>query len=183
MEQQAPNKNPSLQCPRTSPFLLTHSAVKMQIPGSSLIEHGLSEVSTCDLVAFFPFCRLRVYPYPILGGNDVVTSIIMDNVMKYTNNDRNVDLYVDERPKGNAILHPNFIAIAPFGSPQPMNLNGKDYGKKKYKWMYATLIFTHYTRISDNFNLWFKHNTQISCIVTFKERLCMSISKPRNKHT
>ena len=55
----------------------------------------------------------------------------MDNVMKYTNNDRNVDLYVDERPKGNAILHPNFIAIAPFGSPQPMNLNGKDYGKKK----------------------------------------------------
>ena len=80
----------------------------------------------------------------------MVTSIIMDNVMKYTNNDRNIDLYVDERPKGNAILHPNFIAIAPFGSPQPMNLNGKDYGKRKYKWMYVTLIFTHYTLISNN---------------------------------
>ena len=51
--------------------------------------------------------------------------------MKYTNNDRNVDLYVDERPKGNAILHPNFIAIAPSEfSPQPMNLNGWGYGKK-----------------------------------------------------
>ena len=80
----------------------------------------------------------------------MVTSIIMDNVMKYTNNDRNVDLYVDERPKGNTILHPNFIAIAPFGSPQPMNLNGKDYGKKKNKWMYVTLIFTHYTLISNS---------------------------------
>ena len=78
----------------------------------------------------------------------MVTSIIMDNVMKYTNNDRNVDLYVDERPKGNAILHPNFNSIAPFGSPQPMNLNGKDYGKKKHKGMYVTLIFTHYTPMS-----------------------------------
>ena len=78
-----------------------------------------------------PFCRLRVYPYPILGGNEVDTSIRMDKVVKYTNNGRNVDLLVDERPKGNAILHPNIIAIAPSEfSPQPMNLNGRGYGKR-----------------------------------------------------
>ena len=75
----------------------------------------------------------------------------MDNVVKYTNNDRNVDLCVDERLKGNAILHPNFIAIAPSEfSPQPMNLNGKDYGKRKCKKMkYTTLILIHYTEISN----------------------------------
>ena len=63
-------------------------------------------------------------------------SIRTDKVVKYTNNGRNVDLLVDERPKGNAILHPNFIAIANRlrFSPQPMNLNGKGYGKRKSAW-------------------------------------------------
>jgi hypothetical protein len=77
------------------------------------MEKGVVGLSDFDVVAFFPFCRLRVYPYPILGGNEVDTSIRMDKVVKYTNNGRNMDLLVDERPKGNAILHPSFIAIAP----------------------------------------------------------------------
>ena len=58
----------------------------------------------------------------------------IDSVVRYTNNCKNVDLLVDERPKGNAILHPNIIAIAPSEfSPQPMNLNGRGYGKKNYE--------------------------------------------------
>ena len=54
IEQQAPNRNPSLHVPSTSPFLLTHSAVKMQIPGSSLMLHGVSDVSTFDAVPLLP---------------------------------------------------------------------------------------------------------------------------------
>ena len=66
-----------------------------------------------SIKGFIPFCRLRVYPYPILGGSEAVRSMRFKTMVTWMKNSRSVDLFAVERlGDGMVMLYPNMIAIA-----------------------------------------------------------------------
>ena len=59
-----------------------------------------------------PLCKFRVPKYLILGGLEPDKPMRFENVVINASSNNTVDLFVDERAAGNAILYPNFIAIS-----------------------------------------------------------------------